>query len=110
MDLQSEHFVCRRCGACCRAPGIVRLTDGDVDALAAALGLSPEAFVAEYAELAPGRSGLRLRGAPEAPCEFLAEDGLCRVHAARPRQCREFPARWKRDDLDSVCLGMRSAQ
>lgn len=108
MESRAEDFRCRRCGACCRVPGIVRVSDEDVDALAAALGMSPEAFVERHADLAPGRTGLALKGEPEAPCRFLAEDNLCRVHAARPKQCRDYPARWRSADIEAVCPAARS--
>ena len=108
MDSKEATFVCQRCGACCRVPGIVRLTEGDVLALAEALGLSPEAFVADYAELAPGRQGLMLAGDPNGPCRFLTENNLCRVHLARPQQCRDYPERWRSADIEAVCQAIRN--
>lgn len=107
MDAMREPFECRRCGACCRVPGIVRVTDADVDALAACLGLSPEAFADRYTVLAPGRTGLALAGAPDGPCIFLTEDNLCRVHRARPAQCRDYPVRWRSDAIEAVCAAMK---
>jgi Fe-S-cluster containining protein len=67
MELASDVFVCQRCGACCRVPGFVRLTDEDVDALAGALGLSADAFIEAYTDLSRTRSGLVLKGEPNAP-------------------------------------------
>lgn len=108
MESQAKEFRCRRCGACCRVPGYVRVSDEDVEALAEALGLTLEAFVERHTDLSPGRTGLVLKGAPEAPCRFLTEGNLCRVHAARPRQCRDYPARWRSSDIEAVCLAARS--
>ena len=107
MELSSDTFVCQRCGACCRVPGYVRLTDEDVDALAAALGLSVEAFIEAYTELSPTRSGLVLKGDTNAPCRFLTEDNLCQVHVARPQQCRDYPERWRSAEIEAVCLAER---
>ena len=107
MELSSDTFVCQRCGACCRVPGYVRLTDKDVDALAAALGLSVEAFIEAYTELSPTRSGLVLKGDTNAPCRFLTEDNLCQVHVARPQQCRDYPERWRSAEIEAVCLAER---
>lgn len=107
MELSSDTFVCQRCGACCRVPGYVRLTDKDVDALAAALGLSVAAFIEAYTELSPTRSGLVLKGDTNAPCRFLTEDNLCQVHVARPQQCRDYPERWRSAEIEAVCLAER---
>ncbi len=107
MEEVRKPFECRRCGACCRVPGIVRVTDADVDALAAWLKMTPEAFVAEYTVLTPGRTGLALAGDPDGPCLFLTDDNLCRVHGARPAQCRDYPARWRSDAIEDVCEAMK---
>ena len=107
MDVRAETFVCKRCGACCRVPGVVRVDEADVERLAGALGMSVEAFTAAYTELAPGRTGLMLAGDPEGACIFLGEDNLCRVHEARPRQCRDYPARWRSAAIEAVCEAER---
>lgn len=91
-------------------PGVVRVDAEDVDRLADALGMTVEAFTATHTALAPGRTGLMLAGDPEGPCVFLGEDGLCKVHAARPRQCRDYPARWRSADIARVCQGSWRAQ
>lgn len=88
-------FVCRRCGACCRWPGSVLLEAEDVAAAAAALGLAEEDFIARHATLARNRAQLTLKEAPDGACEFLQADNGCRIYAARPRQCREFPRGWR---------------
>jgi len=74
-------FVCRRCGACCRWPGSVLLEPADVAAAAAAL--------------ARNRAQLTLKEAPDGACEFLDAAGQCRIYAARPKQCRDFPRGWR---------------
>ncbi len=79
-------------------------------ALAAHLGMSPEAFVEAYTELTPSRSGLRLKGDLEAPCLFLTEANLCRVHGARPQQCRDYPARWRSAEIEAVCQAWRNEE
>ncbi|MBQ9694419.1 MAG: YkgJ family cysteine cluster protein [Kiritimatiellae bacterium] len=110
MDEQNPNFVCQRCGACCRVPGYVRLTPEDVDALAAVLGLTVEVFIDTFTDLSPTRSGLVLKGDPQAPCRFLTEDNLCRVHRARPQQCRDYPERWRSDEIETVCAAKRMQQ
>ncbi len=103
-------FACQRCGACCRVPGYVRVSEADVEALAGALGMSVEAFIEGYTVLSPSRTGLVLKGEPEGACMFLTEENLCRVHEARPQQCRDYPERWRSEDIEAVCLARRSVQ
>ena len=106
-DLSS--FRCRRCGACCRIPGgLVRLREGESAALAAALGMDERTFLDEHTLLAPDRRSLVLRDHADGSCEMLGEDGLCRVHAAKPAQCREFPLRWRNPDSVRSCPGLRA--
>ncbi|MGD9611932.1 MAG: YkgJ family cysteine cluster protein [Kiritimatiellia bacterium] len=88
-------FTCRQCGACCRWPGSVLLAPADVAAAAAALGLSEQDFIDRHAVLARNRAQLTLQEAPGGACEFLQADGRCRIYAARPRQCRDFPHGWQ---------------
>lgn len=108
MEQQGEDsFVCRQCGACCRVPGYVRVTEADCQAMAEALGLSVEAFIEEHTDLAPLRNGLVLKGESNAPCRFLTEDNLCRVHSAAPKQCRDYPTRWRSEAIEAVCAARR---
>lgn len=93
---------CRRCGTCCRWPGHVLLDGGDIARLAAAAGLTEEAFIARYAALAANRRQLTLADGPDGAC-ILLDGANCRFYEARPRQCREYPAGW-RDT--SGCPGM----
>lgn len=88
-------FVCQRCGACCRWPGSVLLEEEDLAAAAAALGMSTGAFIAAHAELARNRAQLTLKERAGGACEFLDPDGRCRIYAARPKQCRDFPRGWR---------------
>ena len=91
----SDYFACRQCGACCRWPGSVLLDAADLAAAAAALGLSEGDFIDRHAILARNRAQLTLKEAPDGACEFLLDDGRCRIYSARPRQCREFPHGWQ---------------
>ncbi|MBN1268783.1 MAG: YkgJ family cysteine cluster protein [Kiritimatiellae bacterium] len=91
--METHAFACHRCGACCRAPGYVYLMQADVSRLAALLGLREEEFIGRYTELGPNRAQLRLADGAGNGCVFL-EDTDCRVYAARPEQCRQFPLKW----------------
>lgn len=69
------------------------LTDADVAQLASYLGVSERDFIDRHAVLASNRGQLSLAEAPDGACLFL-ENGVCRVYAVRPAQCREFPLAW----------------
>ena len=90
-------FTCLRCGACCRWPGSVLLEEGGADAAAAELGLDVPTFIDRYAELARNRAQLTLREREDGACVLLDAGNRCRIYAARPKQCREFPAGWRVD-------------
>lgn len=86
-------FACTRCSACCRhTPGYVFLSDKDVDALTARLGIERPEFFRRYTRRV--RFGpvtrISLREKPNVDCIFW-DNGGCSVYDARPLQCRAFP-------------------
>jgi Fe-S-cluster containining protein len=83
-------FACRRSGNCCAIPGgIVRVTAAEAAAIAAYLGLSPEAFASRYLQA----DGTRLKDGLGNRCVFLTEGAQagCGIYAVRPQACREWP-------------------
>lgn len=100
-------FECRCCGACCRWPGLVRLTDEDIAGLATFFSLSEEEFIREYTDVAPDRRSLVLAMPAEGACRFLTEDNRCRIHPAKPKQCRDFPLNWEvPPEFRKLCQGI----
>ena len=88
--------ICRNCGAaCCRWPGHVLLTAADITALAQQVGLSETDFIQRHTILAKNRAQLSLMEQASGACCFLNPDNTCRIYAARPQQCREFPHGWR---------------
>jgi Fe-S-cluster containining protein len=73
----------------------VLLEAADVAAAAAALDMGVAEFIQAHAALAQNRAQLTLKESPDGACEFLGPEGACRIYAARPRQCRDFPHRWR---------------
>ena len=90
-----ENIACQSCGTCCRWSGHVLLTDADLAALARQLALSTDAFIQRHTVLAANRAQLSLAEQPDGACCFLGPDNACRVYAARPQQCRDFPHTWR---------------
>lgn len=98
-----RHYLCQRCGNCCRWPGWVRLTENDITALAGFLGLSEFDFVQRYTELRPDRRGLVLKEQPGGACIFLEGANRCRVNPVKPAQCRGFPNTWNFPGWEKNC-------
>jgi Fe-S-cluster containining protein len=105
-----REFHCRQCGACCRVPGRVHLLHGEETSLARCLGLDVLDFTARCAALAPDRRGLVLKDKPNGACILLDDAGRCTAHAAKPRQCRDFPFSWRNADSAAVCPGLNQGQ
>lgn len=110
-------FTCSGCGDCCTGdPGHVWVNDDEIAALAASLGLTAEAFEAEYVRRVGSRRSLFERF--DGDCVlFDAATRRCTVYAARPVQCRtwpfwpdnvESPAAWA--ETCEVCPGSGEGQ
>jgi Fe-S-cluster containining protein len=97
----SVPFRCLACGTCCRWPGLVYLSRGDLGALARHLDIAEEAFLDRYARLAPNRAEIVLAEREDGACVFLEGDA-CAVYPARPAQCRDYPVRWR---VEEPCPG-----
>jgi uncharacterized protein len=93
---------CQRCGACCRWPGQVRVSDAEIARLAAFLGLAETDFIQRFTRLRPDRQGLVLQDHPAGACIFY-QDGQCSVQPAKPQQCRDFPNLWQYPGSEQFC-------
>jgi len=101
-----RRFVCCRCGACCRWPGIIRLTPLDIQRIAHFLGMAEETFLDTMTELSPERTGLILKDDKSRPCRFLDEGNRCRIQEVKPQQCRDFPEKWNvSQEFQRLCHG-----
>lgn len=89
-------FSCSRCGHCCSGgDGYAWLDEREVEPLARALDMTPDAFVDLHVRAAPdprdGARRLALRERADGRCTLLEGRNTCRAYAARPAHCREFP-------------------
>lgn len=84
-------FTCTQCGNCCTgAPGYVWVTNEEITALAAVVGLEVAKFEQQF---------VRQVGVRKSLIEFSNGDCIlfdgksrkCTVYDARPRQCRTWP-------------------
>lgn len=82
-------FECTQCGGCCTgAPGIIRVSEEEIRALAALRSRSRDDFAREFLRPIEG-GGQSLREKPDGSCVFF--DRQCTVYPARPAQCRTYP-------------------
>lgn len=99
-------FRCLRCGKCCRWKGLVKVTDAEVDAIAAFLKMEPRAFIETWTRLSPDRTTLSLLEKEDGSCCFYDEKlRSCRIQSVKPGQCRAFPFAWNFPGWEDVCEG-----
>jgi Fe-S-cluster containining protein len=103
-----HEFVCHRCGNCCKGEGFVWLSREDIRRIAAHLGLGQEDFVKRYTRMAEGRLALIDHAIPETACVFYEEGLGCAIHAVKPKQCADFPIRWREEDAITYCKGLQA--
>ena len=95
-------YECDRCTACCRWPGEVRLSEGEVARMSAFQGIEEHDFIQRYTRLSSDRRGLSLQDKPNGECVFL--DGHhCSVQPVKPQQCRDFPNLWNFPGFQETC-------
>ena len=108
VSYEIKDFVCLQCGNCCRGPGVVRLAPLEASRIAEWLEISVEDFEACYAQRGPsGEIMLQDQPGPKQECIFLSSDDTCRIHPAKPKQCLDFPRKWRTRDVMDYCEGMR---
>ena len=110
---EALRFSCTRCGNCCTgSPGTVRVSDSEIDALAADLGMPSLEFRRRFTRSLRGAE-LSLIERSNGDCVFWSPDEGCTVYRNRPRQCRTWPfwravvhsrERWEEESRN--CPGM----
>jgi uncharacterized protein len=81
-----DEINCLDCANCCRTLG-PRITDADVQRIAASLRIRPSVFVQNY--LVVDEDGDYVFRSM--PCPFLGSDNYCSIYDIRPKACREYP-------------------
>ena len=89
--MQSEEgapiFECQRCGDCCQGYGGTYVTESDIQAISAYIGVSPDRFLEEYCTVSVNKP--LLRQGENGYCIFWNE--VCTIHPVKPRMCRAWP-------------------
>lgn len=85
------NFTCTQCGDCCTgAPGVVWVTDEEIEQIAEYLDKSVGEIRLMHTRLVHGR--VSLREYQNGDCTFFdAEKRHCRVYPVRPKQCQTWP-------------------
>ncbi len=102
-DAATPHYLCQRCGNCCRWPGLVRLDRGEDERIAAFLGLDVADFVNRFCEVHPDRQSLSIISRPNGECSMLDGWNVCSIQSVKPRQCAGFPNAWNFPGWREVC-------
>ncbi len=109
--MSEPDIVCTRCGACCDRPGYVYVSAKEVERIAGYLNLAVEDFTQRYTRLSDNRRRLSLIDSKTGGCAFLDDARQCRIQAVKPRQCADFPWRWRYDEYEEFCaIGRALAQ
>lgn len=101
--MSQPHYLCQRCGNCCRWPGDVRVTDAEVAAIATFLGQELPEFTERYTRLNANRTGLSLIDKPDGECIFLQGRNICAIQPVKPAQCSGFPNEWQFPGWRDLC-------
>lgn len=102
-----RHFVCNRCGSCCRWEGCVKVGPDEIDRIAAFLDMPVDEFIDRHTRLSPDRKHLSLLEKEDGSCRWLAENDPpeCLIDPVKPQQCRDFPEKWNFPGWQSECGG-----
>jgi len=103
LDKSNVTYLCQRCGNCCRWPGDVMVTDAEITAIAAHLGMDEDEFIQRFTRLSANRMHLSLAESVDGSCVFLEGKNECRIQPVKPQQCRGFPNRWRFDGWREIC-------
>lgn len=108
---ESAIFQCQQCGECCNGYGGTYVTEKDIAAIAAYIGVPRESFVETYCRIS-GKKPVLAQG-ENGYCIFWKK--LCGIHPVKPKMCREWPfiksvlkvpENWR--IMASCCPGMRT--
>ena len=111
MESDRALFECTQCGDCCKGYGGTYLTESDITAISAFIGVDVTEFRRCYCVLSGDRPVLAQQ--PNGYCIFYHRN--CSIHPVKPRMCRQWPfiqslmvdiANWRQ--MASVCPGMNT--
>ena len=91
-------YDCSRCRNCCKMyQGCI--PEEDLERDAEYMGVTKEQFIEKYLEKNTMGSGYVTKNAP---CDFMDQDGNCRLGECKPESCKTFPYTDQPERLDSL--------
>ncbi len=75
---------------------------GEVERIAAHLGISTDEFIQQHTRLTQQRDGLALLDQASGACAWLRGDD-CQINPVKPQQCRDFPNLWSFPGASEIC-------
>ncbi len=100
-----EEIDCLSCGNCCRTLG-PRITDRDIDKIAAVLRIKPHEVVEKYLRIDEDKDYVF----QSMPCPFIDTDNYCHIYENRPKACREYPHTDRKKFFQIHALTIRNAE
>ena len=101
LELHRELFAdydCSRCRNCCKLyQGLI--PEADLDRDAEWLGMTRGQFMDIYLETEKEEECYRTK---HKPCDFLQEDGECKLGDCKPENCRKYPYTHQPERLQSL--------
>lgn len=101
LKLHKELFAeydCSRCRNCCKMYcGNIPIKDIDKDAVY--LGIEKEVFIETYLSGKDSEGNYQTK---HTPCDFLMEDGSCKLGECKPDNCRNYPYTNQPERLQSL--------
>lgn len=92
------NYDCSRCRNCCKMYyGSIPEADIEKDALC--LGMSSEKFVEQYLQEKDSEDNYRTK---HKPCDFLQENGDCKLGSCKPNNCKKYPYTNQPERLQSL--------
>ena len=92
------NYDCSKCRNCCKMYK-ASIPEEDIDRNAQYLGITPDQFIASYLE--KDEYGLNYQ-TKHKPCDFLQEDGNCRLGDCKPDSCKKYPYTDQPERLSSL--------
>lgn len=83
-------FSCKGCGICCKEEGYVFFSSDDISRASRFLSVTPVNFIKEYLKYNENL-GYYIEVLKSVPCLFLDDKNHCKIHEAKPWQCKTFP-------------------
>ncbi len=92
------NYDCNRCRNCCKMyHGSIPSVDIEKDAFC--LGISKSDFIEQYLSERDNEGNYRTK---HKPCDFLCEDGRCRLDDCKPESCKKYPYTNQPERLQSL--------